>query len=70
MLVNCFCTIGDCAIASGCTGGKSDCDGDVLWLCWRRGGEATEQVSYNADINICMLVNCFCAIGVMRGLLL
>ena len=27
------------------------------------GGEAAEQVSYNADINICMLVNCFCTIG-------
>jgi len=28
------------------------------------GGEAAEQVSYNADINVCMLVNCFfCTIG-------
>ena len=34
-------TVGDCAIAGGCPGGDSDCDGDVLWLCqW---GEATEQ---------------------------
>ena len=52
-------TIGDCAITSG----DSDCDGDVLWLCQHRGGEAAEQVSYNADINICMLVNRFCAVG-------
>ena len=44
-------TVGDCAIAGGCAGGDSDCNGDVLWLCQRRGGEAAEQVSYNADIN-------------------
>jgi len=55
--------VGDCAIAGGCASGDSDCDGDVLWLCRCQGGEATEQVSYNADINICMLVNCFRTIG-------
>ena len=55
--------IGDCAIAGGCASCDSDCDGDVLWLCRRQWGEAAEQVSYNADINICMLVNCFCAVG-------
>jgi len=32
-------TVGDCAIAGGCAGGDSDCDGDVLWLCWCRGGD-------------------------------
>jgi len=38
--------IGDCAIVGGCASGNSDCDGDVLWLCWRQWGEAAEQVSY------------------------
>jgi len=52
--VNHSSTIGDCAIAS---------NGNVLWLCQRWWGEAAEQVSYNADINICMLVNRFCAVG-------
>jgi len=63
--VNHSSAIGDCAIAGGCAGGDSDCDGDFLWLwLWLcRWGEAAEQVSYNADINICMLVNCFCAVG-------
>jgi len=28
-----------------------NCDGNVLWLCQCWGGEAAEQVSYNADIN-------------------
>ena len=63
MLVNCFCAVGGCAIVGGCASSNSDCDSDVLWLCQCWGGEAAEQVSYNADINICMLVNCFCAIG-------
>ena len=31
------------------------------------GGEAAEQVSYNADINVCMLVNCFHAVGGYTG---
>jgi len=60
-------TVGDCAIAGGCAGGDSDCNSDVLWLCWRQWGEAAEQVSYNADINICMLVNCFCTVGGCAG---
>ena len=55
--------VGDCAIA----GGYSDCDSDVLWLCQCQWGEAAEQVSYNADINICMLMNCFCAVGGCAG---
>ena len=38
MLVNRFCAVGGCAITGGCASGDSDCDGDVLWLCWRQGG--------------------------------
>ena len=29
MLVNCFCTVGGCAITGGYAGGEGDCDGDV-----------------------------------------
>jgi len=43
--VNHSSTIGDCAITSGCAGGDSDCDGDVLWLCWCWGGETVAWVS-------------------------
>jgi len=35
--VNHSSTIGDCAISGGCASGDSDCNGDVLWLCWHRG---------------------------------
>jgi len=37
--------IGDCAIACGCAGGDSDCDGDVLWLCQCQGGKTAAWVS-------------------------
>jgi len=50
--VNHSSTIGDCAITGGCARSDSDCDGDVLWLCQHWGGEAAEQVSYNAGINV------------------
>jgi len=47
--------VGHCAIAGGCAGGNSDCDGDVLWLCWCWGGETAVWVS------------CSCAAGGYAG---
>jgi len=61
--------VGDCAIAGGCAGGDSDCDGDVLWLCWCRGGETVAWVSclvimfYVSGARLVVLVSCSCATG-------
>ena len=46
--VNHSVTVGDCAI----TGGEGDCDSNVCDCAGTGGGEAAEQVSCNADINV------------------
>jgi len=56
-------TVGDCAIAGGCAGGEGDCDSDVCGCGSTGECEAAAWVSCNTNINVCMLVNCFCAIG-------
>jgi len=55
MLVNCFCTVGGCAI----TGGEGDCDGNVCGCGGTGECEAAAWVSCNANIDVSMLVNCF-----------